>query len=72
MTRAYGKRVQAKGDEAGLPIIELRSDSYKHRTYGKIFFPVMHIVGWTGPDGKPLSLADDMEDAIPDLGGRAA
>ena len=72
LTRAYGKRVQAKGDEAGLPIIELRSDSYKHRTYGKIFFPVMHIVGWTGPDGKPLSLADDMEDAIPDLGGRAA
>jgi len=32
----------------------------------------MHIVGWTDPDGKPLSLADDMEDAIPDLGGRAA
>ena len=72
LTRAYGKRVQAKGSAAGLPIIELRSDSYKHRTYGKIFFPVMHIVGWTGPDGKPLSLADDMEDAIPDLGGRAA
>jgi hypothetical protein len=70
LTRAYGRRVQDK--KPGQPIVELQSDSYKHRTYGKIFFPVMHVVGWTGPDGKPLSLADDMDDAIPDLGGRAA
>ena len=39
LTRAYGKRVQAKGDAAGLPIVELRPDSYKHKDYGKIFSP---------------------------------
>jgi hypothetical protein len=72
LTRTYGTRVRAKGDAAGRPIVELQPDSYKHRTYGKIFFPVLHVVGWTGSDGRPLSLADEMEDAIPGFGGRAA
>jgi hypothetical protein len=73
LVRGYGGRVREKGNTAGLPIVELAADSYKHRTYGKIFFPVLHNVGCTGPNGKPLSLADEMEDAIPDLsGGRAA
>ena len=72
LTRGYGKRVQDKDDMAGLPIVELKSDSYKHKQYGKIFFPVLHIVGWTDVDGKPLSLADDMDDAIPAFSGRAA
>jgi len=63
LTRAYGRRVQ---DEKvpGLPIVELRADHYRHRTYGKIFYPVMHIVGWTGVDGKPLPIADDLNDEI--------
>ena len=63
LTRAYGRRVQ---DEKvpGLPIVELRADHYRHRTYGKIFYPVMHIVGWTGVDGKPLPVADDLNDEI--------
>jgi hypothetical protein len=68
LTRTYGSRVRAKGDAAGLPIVELQPDSYKHNRYGKIFFPVLHIVGWTGADGKPLSTADDLGDAIPDFG----
>jgi hypothetical protein len=73
LTRTYGKRVQAKGDAAGLPIVELQSDSYKHKQYGKIFFPVLHNVGWTGLDGKPLSLADEIEDDLPShLKGKAA
>jgi hypothetical protein len=72
LTRTYGSRVRAKGDAAGLPIVELRPDSYKHKQYGKIFFPVLHVVNWTGVAGEPLSLADDMEDAIPEFGGRAA
>jgi hypothetical protein len=63
LTRAYGRRVR---DEKvpGLPVVELRADHYRHRTYGKIFYPVMHIVGWTGADGNPLSLADDLKDEI--------
>ena len=72
LTRVYGKRVQAKGDAAEMPIVELQPDSYKHKQYGKIFFPVLHVVGWTDVDGKPLSLADDMDDAIPAFSGRAA
>jgi len=65
--------VQAKGDTAGLPIVELQPDSYKHKQYGKIFFPVLHIVGWTDDKGEQLSLKDDMEDDIPDFSkGRAA
>jgi hypothetical protein len=72
LVRGYGSRVREKGDAAGLPIVELAADSYKHRTYGKIFFPVLHVVGWTGPDGKPLSTSDDIGDAIPHFRGRAA
>jgi len=63
LIRAYGRRVQDK-KVPGLPIVELRADHYRHRTYGKIFFPVMHIVGWTDADGKPLSIADDLNDQI--------
>jgi hypothetical protein len=72
LTRTYGSRVRAKGDAAGLPVAELRPDSYKHNRYGKIFFPVLHVVGWTGADGKPLSTSDDLEDAIPEFGKRVA
>jgi hypothetical protein len=63
LTRAYGRRVQ---DERapGLPVVELKADSYKHRKYGKIFFPAMIVVGWTGETGKPLSLAEEMNDDI--------
>ena len=63
LSRAFGKRVQ---DEKvpGLPIVELQGDRYKHRVYSWIYYPVWHIVGWTGADGKPLSLAAEMNDAI--------
>jgi hypothetical protein len=63
LTRAYGRRVQDK-KVPGLPVVELRADHYRHRTYGKIFYPVMHIVGWTDADGKPLALAEEMNDEI--------
>jgi hypothetical protein len=74
LLRTYGARVKTKGEAAGLPIVELQPDSYKHRTYGKIFFPLLHSVGWTDPTtGKPLSFADELEDDLPDnLKGKAA
>jgi len=73
LMRTYGSRLRAKGDGAGLPIVELQSNSYKHRTYGKIYFPVLHVVGWTDVSGKPLDLADDIEDDLPGhLKGAAA
>jgi len=65
--------VKTKGEAAGLPIVELQSDNYKHPKYGKIFFPLLHVVGWTGASGDPLSLADDLNDDLPEeLKGRAA
>jgi hypothetical protein len=70
LTRTYGKRVAEK--KPGLPVVELKSDSYKHPRFGKIYFPTMHVVGWTGRDGKPETLAAALDDAIPDFGERAA
>jgi hypothetical protein len=70
LTRAFGKRVADK--KPGLPVVELQSDSYKHRQFGKIFFTVMHVVGWTGADGKPQTLGDEMNDALPDFDEKAA
>lgn len=33
-----------------VPLVKLANDSYKHKTYGKIYTPVFEIVGWTGMD----------------------
>lgn len=44
------ERIQA-GETEVVALVELESDSYQHGTYGKIFTPVMKIVGWTGLDG---------------------
>jgi hypothetical protein len=51
LTRTYGSRIKTE-KVPGLPIIELKADSYKHRTYGKIFVPNMIVVGWTGPTAR--------------------
>jgi hypothetical protein len=65
LTRAYGKRVQSE-KRTGLPIVELKADNYKHRQYGKIYFPVFHIVTWTDPvTGQPLTMAEDIGDSLP-------
>jgi hypothetical protein len=63
LTRAYGRRIR---DEKvpGLPVVELKADHYKHRKFGKIFVPVMNVVGWTDENGNPLSLGDEMNDGI--------
>ncbi len=48
--------VRAKAGEAELvPIVHLKQDSYKHKSYGKIVTPVFDIVGWA-----------DMDAAVPD------
>src|SRR5262245_7267679 len=30
-----------------LPIVELRSEAYQHRSFGRVQNPVLHVVGWT-------------------------
>ncbi len=31
-------------------MIELGKSSYKHKSYGEVFIPVFHIVGWKSED----------------------
>jgi hypothetical protein len=62
LSRAHGQRLRAEAP--GLPVVELKSDHYKNKHGGRTFKPVMPIVNWTGPDGKPLSVADDLNDEI--------
>jgi hypothetical protein len=63
LSRVYGRRVQTE-KVPGLPVIQLKSDRYKHHEYGWIYYPVMPVVGWTGADGKPLSLAEELNDEV--------
>jgi hypothetical protein len=63
LIRTYGNRL-ARG-EGGLPIVELKADFYKHRVYGKIYFPQFVIGGWTGDDGKLQSVGEDFNDEVP-------
>jgi hypothetical protein len=49
--KAVGKLCTAYGaqrleHEDKVPVIELRSDSYRHRRYGQVDFPVFKIVAW--------------------------
>ena len=54
------ERIQA-GETEVVALVELESDSYQHGTYGKIFTPVLKIVGWTGLDGA-IPDGDDQPD----------
>jgi hypothetical protein len=64
LVRVYGTRVAKEA--AGLPVVELKADFYKHRTYGKIYYPVLNIVMWTDDGGgKPLSVSADLNDEVP-------
>jgi hypothetical protein len=71
LTRAYGRR-RDQGKN-GDPACELVADKYFHRTHNSwVYYPIFRIINWTGPDGKPLSLKDDLADEIPTFGGKAA
>ena len=35
------------------PIVLLEKDSYQHGQYGKVWFPVLTLVGWMSLDGPP-------------------
>jgi len=52
-------------DEACVPLINLLNDSYKHKKYGKIYTPVLHIADWItmdGPEMKTLPLKEEEEE----------
>jgi len=71
---AYADIVQAIVTRIGeghaqdcVPLVELTADSYQHKTYGKIFTPVVDVVGWANMDGeaveKPARLSADEKPA---------
>jgi hypothetical protein len=37
------------------PMIKLSSTSYIHKEYGKVYNPIIEIVGWLGADGEPVA-----------------
>lgn len=43
---------QQEGHAAVVPIVELAVDHYKHKTYGKIYTPVLKVVDWVTMDGE--------------------
>lgn len=48
--QAVVTRIQ-EGNTGIVPLVELKADSYTHKTYGKIFTPEIEVVGWTDMEG---------------------
>lgn len=52
-------RINAK--ETGIvPLVLLEADSYRHKKHGKIFVPIINIVGW-GEAGADMAAAEEPE-----------
>lgn len=55
--KAYAEILQAvvtriqNGHSDVVPVVELKADNYNHKTYGKIFTPLVDVVGWSDMDG---------------------
>ncbi len=65
----YGRQ---RHKQAGkLPVIEIGSGSYRHKTYGDVSYPTFDIVGWDAEDAliagetSGANLAPEFDDAIP-------
>lgn len=56
---ALGLQIQ-KGSDAIVPIVRLKSDSYKHKKWGRIYNPIWEIVEWRTMDdtSAPAAPAD--------------
>lgn len=50
-----------KHPDTPVPVVQLKSDSYPHKQYGKTYFPVIAISKWVSMDG----IADEAETAAP-------
>jgi hypothetical protein len=62
LSRAFVHR--HKRGQGGNPIIELRSDSYRHETFGRVDVPQLNILAWTS-DAPKLSAppSNDFDDS---------
>jgi hypothetical protein len=65
LCRVYGRKKR----DGLLPVVALKSRTYKHDDYGRIETPDLPIVGWDGKStampAPPDIAADEMNDAIP-------
>lgn len=48
-----------KDQSKPVPVVRLKSDSYKHKNYGKVITPLFEIVGWMSMDGEGDAPADE-------------
>lgn len=55
-----GDKMEA--EEPCVPIVELLSDSYKHKTYGKIYTPELKITRWSEMGSDDVDEADKAEE----------
>lgn len=74
MCEEYAREYRQRPDE--MPIIELGRDFYNHPQYGKTYFPVFTIVGWTDADdpqiAAPAPSVEGQRVANPTQAARAA
>lgn len=60
-------KTQLRADRAyPCPVIQFKSDSYKHAAYGKIHNPVFAVVGWANLDGEEKESVGEPEAPPPD------
>lgn len=55
-----------------VPVIEFDVDSYQHKKHGKIYTPILNIVGWMGFDGAAAETASEPDDKPQDEPEKAA
>ena len=76
--KAYAEILQAVVGRIGegsmdiVPLVELKADSYVHKTFGKIFTPVVEIVGWANMEGEQAAEPAAAIEAAPAEGTESA
>jgi hypothetical protein len=48
-----------------VPLVKLTHETYIHKAHGKIYNPVLSIVGWTDMDGTAVETGEVVEDDVP-------
>ncbi len=67
LSTAYGRQRHKQADK--LPVIEIGSDSYRHKTYGDVSYPTFNIVTWVTEDtliaGETNGADAELDDTVP-------
>ncbi len=57
LAKAFSDRMKS-GEDTVVPVVQMLSESYKHKAYGKVFVPSFEIVDWLAPAGDTVSAPD--------------